>query len=154
MKNAVATHGPFSKLSASRAIDGNVSSCSAAYASSSPWLRVDLKTVYLITSVEVLFDSSGGDGAVVRVGSNLFNNGNVKWNRPNFPNGIIRSYTVIYQKAAAEKHDLYKVIVVKSNSLLVNLTDLQDSVSYIVWVRVLVSAILIRMHSFKFRFAL
>ena len=78
----------------------------------------------------------------------------VKWNRPKFPNGIIRSYTVIYQKAAAENHDLYKVIAIKSNSLSVNLTDLQDSVSYIVWVRVVVSAVLIRMHSFKFRLAL
>ncbi|XP_065834055.1 receptor-type tyrosine-protein phosphatase S-like isoform X2 [Oscarella lobularis] len=77
MKNAVATHGPFSRLSASQAIDGNISSCATTLASTSPWLRVDLKTAYLITSVEASFWDRQGNGAVVRVGSNLTNDGNV-----------------------------------------------------------------------------
>ena len=77
MKNSVVTHGPFSRLSASQAIDGNISSCATTLASTSPWLRVDLKTAYLITSVEASFWDEQGNGAVVRVGSNLTNDGNV-----------------------------------------------------------------------------
>ena len=80
MKNAVVTHhGPLdsmSRLSASRAIDGNTSSCSATLTSTSSWLQVDLKKAYLIKSVKVFFDSGGEGFAVVRVGSDLTHNGN------------------------------------------------------------------------------
>ncbi|XP_065834059.1 receptor-type tyrosine-protein phosphatase S-like isoform X2 [Oscarella lobularis] len=85
MTNAVATHGPGATLvggqttfSASLAIDGEVMGdlCAATLLSTSPWLQVDLKTAYLITSVEASFWSNQGDGATVRVGSNLMNDGN------------------------------------------------------------------------------
>ncbi|XP_065834069.1 uncharacterized protein [Oscarella lobularis] len=85
MTNAVATHGPGATLvggqttfSASLAIDGEVMGdlCAATLLSTSPWLQVDLKTAYLITSVEASFWSNRGDGATVRVGSNLMNDGN------------------------------------------------------------------------------
>ena len=85
MTNAVATHGPGATIagrratfSASLAIDGEVRGdlCTATLKSTSPWWRVDLKTAYLITSVEASFWSNRGDGAVVRVGSNLMNDGN------------------------------------------------------------------------------
>ena len=87
MTNAVATHGPGAtlvwstsvSLPASLAIDGEVRGdlCAATLESTSPWLQVDLKTAYLITSVESSFWSNRGDGAFVRVGSNSANNINV-----------------------------------------------------------------------------
>ena len=82
MKNASAAHGPMATANyrpALLAIDGKVSGslCATTLASTSPWLRVDLRTAYFITSVEALFWRSRGDGAVVRVGSNLTNDGNV-----------------------------------------------------------------------------
>ena len=79
MKNAVSIHGPLDTapgLSASLAIDGSTSSCAATSLSTSPWLRVDLRTAYLITSVEILFWESPGDVVIVRVGSNLTKDGN------------------------------------------------------------------------------
>ncbi|XP_065834079.1 uncharacterized protein [Oscarella lobularis] len=86
MTNAVATHGPGATFvggqttfSASLAIDGEVMGdlCAATLLSTSPWLEVDLETAYFITSVESSFWSNGGDGAIVRVGSNSANNINV-----------------------------------------------------------------------------
>ena len=94
MRNANATHGPKATyvrsrsitLPASLAIDGKVSGswCAATLLSTSPWLRVDLKTAYLITGVEASFWLRRGNGAVVRIGSNLTNNGNdnLKCGRP------------------------------------------------------------------------
>ena len=79
---AVATHGPLAtwgpnKLPASLAIDGKLSGgCAAADLSTTPWLRVDLKTAYLITSVETSFHEDRGNGAFVRIGSDLTNAGN------------------------------------------------------------------------------
>ena len=82
MRNANATHGPratYVGLPASLAIDGKVSGswCAATLKSTSPWLRVDLKTAYLITGVEASFWQTRGNGAIVRIGSSLTNNGNV-----------------------------------------------------------------------------
>ena len=83
MKGAVATHGPLgtinsdSQFQASRAIDGVTNTgCPATIASMDPWLRVDLGTTYLITSVETSFYEDRGNGAVVRIGSDLNNDGN------------------------------------------------------------------------------
>ena len=86
MRNANATHGPKAtyvgstsiSLSASLAIDGKLMGdlCAATLAAISPWLRVDLKTAYLITGVEASFRLNRGNGAIVRIGSNLTNNGN------------------------------------------------------------------------------
>ena len=78
---AVATHGPLdtinSRFQASLAIDGVTNTrCAATIASMDPWLRVDLKTAYLITSVEASFYRDRGNGAVVRIGSDLNNDGN------------------------------------------------------------------------------
>ena len=61
----------------------------------------------------------------------------IKWNRPQFPNGIIRSYTVVYQKVFAG-NDSYKIITIEANSLSVILRDLQEASVYIVLVRVTV----------------
>ena len=81
--NAVATHGPLasvsskSKFQASRAIDGITNTeCAATKLSMDPWLRVDLKTAYLIASVETSFYQDRGNGAFVRIGSDLTNAGN------------------------------------------------------------------------------
>ena len=61
----------------------------------------------------------------------------LKWTQPEFPNGIIRSYTVVYQKAVTGgSSSSYNVITVEAKSLSVILTDLEQSVDYIVWVRV------------------
>ena len=77
---AVATHGPlatFGRLQASLAIDGVTNTgCAATKASMDPWLRVDLKTAYLIASVETSFHQDRGNGAFVRIGSDLTNDGN------------------------------------------------------------------------------
>ncbi|XP_065834706.1 uncharacterized protein [Oscarella lobularis] len=78
---AVATHGPLdtidSRLQASLAIDGVTNTgCAATNPSMDPWLRVDLKTAYLISSVETSFYGDRGNGAVVRIGSDLTNDGN------------------------------------------------------------------------------
>ena len=85
--NAVATHGPLAtwqnsdgtvNLPASLAIDGMLSDtkCAATDLSTKPWLRVDLETAYLVTSVETSFYQDRGNGAVVRIGSDLTNDGN------------------------------------------------------------------------------
>ena len=76
MKNAVAIHGPLGTvrgLVPSLAIDGDTVTCTSTR-SRFPWLQVDLKTAYLITSVEAFFWR--GNNAIVRVGSNLKNDGN------------------------------------------------------------------------------
>ena len=78
---AVATHGPLatinSRFQASLAIDGVTNTkCAATLPSTKPWLRVDLKTAYLITSVETSFYEDRGNGAFVRIGSDLTNDGN------------------------------------------------------------------------------
>ena len=79
---AVAEHGPLAtwgsnKLPASLAIDGVTNTkCAVTLASMNPWLRVDLKTAYLIASVETSFYQDRGDGAFVRIGSDLTNAGN------------------------------------------------------------------------------
>ena len=77
---AVATHGPldtWGSLQASRAIDGLTNTaCAATKVSMDPWLRVDLKTAYLIASVETSFYQDRGNGAFVRIGSDLTNDGN------------------------------------------------------------------------------
>ncbi|XP_065834681.1 receptor-type tyrosine-protein phosphatase S-like isoform X3 [Oscarella lobularis] len=78
---AVATHGPLdtwnNRWPASRAIDGVTNTgCATTKASMDPWLRVDLKTAYLIASVETSFVVDRGDGAFVRIGSDLTNAGN------------------------------------------------------------------------------
>ena len=70
----------------------------------------------------------------------------LKWTQPEFPNGIIRSYTVVYQKAVTGgSASSYNVITVEAKSLSVILTDLEESVDYIVWVRDTVSSIM-RVH--------
>ena len=85
--SAVATHGPLAtwqnsdgsvRLSASLAIDGtlNYEDCATTYRSTTPWLRVDLKTAYLIRSIETSFRENRGNGAFVRIGSDLTNDGN------------------------------------------------------------------------------
>ena len=80
---AVATHGPLASVSsnsqfqASRAIDGVTNTgCAATIASMDPWLRVDLKTAYLIASIETSFYEDRGNGSFVRIGSDLTNDGN------------------------------------------------------------------------------
>ena len=76
MKNAVAIHGPLGTVNGlvpSLAIDGNTVTCTSTR-SKFPWLRVELKTAYLITSVKAFFWQ--GYIAIVRVGSNLKNYGN------------------------------------------------------------------------------
>ena len=45
---------------------------------------------------------------------------------------------MVYEKAAPE-NDPYKVITIEAKYLSVNLTDLEESVDYIVWVRITVS---------------
>ena len=59
----------------------------------------------------------------------------ISWSPPEFPNGIIRRYKVVYRKAFTG-NDSYKAITIQANSRSVNLGDLQESGVYIVWVRV------------------
>ena len=78
---AVAEHGPLdtidSRYQASLAIDGVTNTGYATTnPSMDPWLRVDLKTAYLIASVETSFYRNRGNGAFVRIGSDLTNDGN------------------------------------------------------------------------------
>ena len=101
---ASATQGPESQsassMSASLAIDGrivtdnsnklNLVDCAASKSSSSvrAWLRIDLQNVYLINEVIVTFFGSTGRNAMIRVGSNMSNDGN-----DNLLCGTVEDYT-------------------------------------------------------------
>ena len=75
-----------SNLSALLAIDGSpsnliaqkqfVTDCAVTNYTTNPWLRVDFKKEYLVSSVKVMLMVEKGENVTIRVGNSLVNNGN------------------------------------------------------------------------------
>ena len=52
------------------------STCASTNHGNNPWVRLDLKKVYLVSLVRVIIYGSTGQNVVVRIGTSLTNNGN------------------------------------------------------------------------------
>ena len=96
----IANNAPSPGLVAELAIDGTSNNafalCAATAQSTNPWLRVDLKKEYFVSSVQVVLYPGKLTNVYVYVGNNLANKGNDNHNCGIAPDGISLNWRNVF----------------------------------------------------------